>query len=126
MNKITAVVLLVTATPAFSQDWIQLSETDDFLFEVRTGSYQSARTKSGTPISVLTGRSKNKKTGVVDFEKWYVTTEDCLKGSGKLVTLSLNGDFKFDSDYLRKGGTVASSIGDLVCDVQKAQDKRGL
>jgi hypothetical protein len=127
MKKLTAaVVLLVAATPAFSQEWVQLAETDDFAFEARAGSFESTKTKAGVPISVLTGRARNKKTTVIEFEKWYVTTQDCLKGSGKLVTLSLNGEFKFDSDYIDNGGTIASSIAGMVCGIRKSRDGRSL
>lgn len=93
---------------------------------MQVGSFLISKSRAGLPVAVATGRVVSKKTTQVYFEKWYVTVQACAKGSGKLVTLTLEGDFKFENDYIAKGGNIASDLGDMLCILQKRQDGKGI
>lgn len=111
--------ILLTIFLSFStlaaEDWIKIAETDDTLWEGRAGSRIPATTKSGKEISVASGRIFDRKEKRFDFVKWYVSVEDCYNGYGKLVTLNMQGEYRFENDFVEKGGSVASSLASMLC-----------
>ena len=107
--------LFLTFSISANEDWIKFGETDASLFEGRAGSRIFSKTKSGKDISVASGRILTKKDRSIEFVKWYVSAEDCNLGFGKMITLDMQGNYKFENDFVEKGGTVASSLAAMLC-----------
>ena len=128
MRVRVAFVLCATAVSSFGQtpDWLRLAETDDFRWDGRAGTLISTINKNGQDIFVASGRLFNKKTTAFSFEKWYATSADCAQGAGKLITTDMQGNYKSETDFVDKGGSVASALAETVCSVQKANAKKGI
>ena len=109
--------LLMSCPVVYAEDWVKVGENDRFLWQARTGSGSLSKNRGGKPLVIATGRVYDKTDKTYVFEKWYVTLEHCESGGGKLVTLTIDSDFKYDNDFLLKGGTVGSSIAETLCDV---------
>lgn len=112
------------------QEWFEVAVTDERLWEVQGGSFEESRTKGGDPIAVVISRVTNKSTKQIDLRKSYVPIAACEKRMGKVVTLDLDGKFRFENDFLFGGGTVASSMAEFICEVYfirvKATEKKGI
>jgi len=112
------------------QEWFEVAATDERIWEVQGGSFEESRTKGGDPIAVVISRVTTKSTKQIDLRKSYVPIADCEKRMGKVVTLDLDGKFRFENDFLFGGGTVASSMAEFICEVYfirvKAAEKKGI
>ena len=124
VNKKYFVVLVGAMFPLLSysasaeKDWVRLALSDDgSKWEARSGSFEFSKNKSGVPIAVLAGRVVSSKPSKIDLHKWYVSAGDCKDKMGKLVTLSVSGEYQFENDFLFESGNVASSIAKFICDV---------
>lgn len=127
IRVLIAVVCFTSTTVAVASDtWILLAETDDFRWDGKAGTL-TATTNNGKQIvySAL-GKITDKKTTRISFERWYVRKVDCQKGTGKLVTTDVNGDFKFDSDFVLDGGSVAATLADMLCGFGNSVQDKGL
>lgn len=91
--------------------------------EIKDGSFEVSQNKSNEEIAVVTGRtlSGSQTSPSIALEKWYVRTGDCQRGEGKIVTLRLDGEFKYDNDFLLDGGTVASGVAEIICLIHTRQ-----
>lgn len=99
--------------------WVLVAQNSDStdIFSVKKGSFEFTKTKGGTTIAVVLGQLEDKKKKSVSYYKWYVTTDDCANGIGKLVMLKINGDFDFETDYVSGGKSIGSSIADTICGI---------
>ncbi|MGC3985573.1 MAG: hypothetical protein QM777_13110 [Pseudorhodoferax sp.] len=95
--------------------WTTVSETEMTLDHLQNGSLSFARTRGGDIVNYVVGRRQLKKTGKVEYQIWYVKATDCAKNSGYLTTLDQKGQYQYDNDFLQGGGTVASSIAEVIC-----------
>lgn len=131
LRRLAACVLAGgVASAAGAEEWLDVASAKDMKFEARSGSFERSRTKGGKAVAAVLGRARDLKSTDITFEKWYVSEDDCIRGYGKLVTLTMNGEYKYETDYVAKGGNIASAIGDFVCGVLayqvKARDDKGL
>jgi hypothetical protein len=112
------------------QEWYEVGSTDESIWEVQSGSFEETRTKGGDPIVVMISRVTNKSTKRIDLRKTYVPVASCEKRMGKVVTLDLDGKFRYENDFLIGGGTIASGLAEFVCEVHsirvKAAEKKGI
>lgn len=118
MKKIIAMAIaLFVATSAYSQvEWSNIStQNDGTRWDVKAGSLEFSTTKGGTSIATVVGRMTNPNTSDVSLSRWYVSANDCSRRMGKMVSLDVNGAFKFESDFVIGGGNVASAIAEVVC-----------
>jgi hypothetical protein len=116
MNRRSLFVLFsLLSAFAYAQEWIPLSGTDELSWEGLTQSREIVTNKGGKQVYVLIGRVVNKKTKAITPEKWYVTTDDCENGMGKIVTLDMSGNYKYENDFLIGSGNVASSLAGMLC-----------
>jgi hypothetical protein len=111
---------------ATNNDWILIASTDAMKWEGRAGSWNLSKTNSGKDVSVANGRSMDMKTRAITFERWYVPVSDCRSGSGKVSTTDMAGNFKYDNEFVLKGGSIASSIADMLCSFVLENDGKGL
>ncbi|WP_139213441.1 hypothetical protein [Pseudomonas sp. ok266] len=109
---------LLSYSASAEKNWIGLATSDDGTkWEAKTGSFEFSKNKSDVPIAVIAGRMVSAKPSKIDLNKWYVSAGDCKSKMGKLVTLSVSGEYKFENDFLFESGNVASSIAKFICDV---------
>ena len=124
------VVLLGSNIAYAQQDWFAVAGTDESTWEVQNGSFEEVQTKGGELIAVVISRVTNKSTKRIDLRKTYVSLASCEKKMGKVVTLDLDGKFRYENDFLLGGGTVASGLAEFICEVHsirvKAAEKKGI
>ncbi len=111
---------------ALAQDWLNLAETDAMRWDGRAGTVGFGKNRGGENIVYAEGRRFAKDNNHIEFVKWYIKVSDCQRGHGKLVTTSMNGDFKWENDIVLQGGSVASSLADTLCLALKRQTDKGL
>ncbi|HVL10481.1 MAG TPA: hypothetical protein VM512_15170 [Burkholderiaceae bacterium] len=132
--KRLALLAAILPFSCFAQNdsWVLIARSTDAITEwsIQKGSFESITTKGGKPISVVVGRTTDKRTKEVDLAKWYVTDADCDRGLGTIVTLSVTGAFRFENPFVKDSGSIASSIADAICDVRglqlKAREEKGI
>lgn len=116
----------LTAHAQQQSDWVLLTSTDTTKWEGRVGSREFSKTRGGKEIVVAAGRVINKKTTTIEFEKWYVSVEDCEAQQGKLVTLDMSGKYKYETDFVSKGGSVASMLAEMLCYAVEQRSSKSL
>ena len=86
--------------------------------------------ENGEQIAVITTKSNNKKNGQVSLEKKYVRTKDCVAEQGKVVSLTMDGDFSYENSFIFGAGSVATSIAETICGIytmnQQEKDGKGI
>lgn len=109
-------LMVLTCPQALGQpEWLNVSNSDENAYDIKTGSLEELKTKGGVDVAIVIGRVSNRKTRQIDLEKWYVSVADCDRELGKLVTLDLDGKYKFENDFVFEGGSVASRIAEMIC-----------
>lgn len=131
MKKYFCVLAVLCALPSIADEgWTLISTNSDFEYSGKHGSFERVRNKSNDMVFVIVGREVNKKTKNIGVEKWYVRDSDCRRKQGKIVTLSINGDFKYDNDFVFGAGNVASGMAEFICSIEgavkAADDRKGL
>lgn len=121
-----SVLLTVAGASAQCADWLELASTSEMVWEGRVGSREFSATRGGKRIVVAAGRTTDKNTKQMNFEKWYVEVEDCKRGHGNLVTLRMDGTFSFENQFVLKGGSVASGLAEMLCWLVFETDKKGI
>ena len=126
---LSALAFVSTPTNA-QQEWYEVASTDETFWEVQGGSFEEVKTKGGDPIAVVVSRATTRSTKRIDLRKSYVPLASCRNKMGKIVTLDLDGNFRYENDFVVGGGTVASAIAEFICDVYvirvKALEKKGI
>lgn len=118
MRKIfSSFLMLITCSTAFADDWIVTAGYESTEFSVQKGSFSVTKNKAGADVAVVTSRIVDNKTTQITLGKWYVTAADCAARQGKIVTLSLSGEYKYENDFLFGSGSIASSNAKFICDV---------
>lgn len=120
---LTLLALLVSTTglaiASDSDSWVTVDELDTDTFSIKRDSFENTTTRGGDQVAVVIGRLISKKTTQVTLVKWYVRVTDCYSGHGKLVTLSIDGEFKHENPWVEDGGNIASRIASVICMVHK-------
>ena len=133
MKWLLSLLLLIGPGLASAQDtWIRLIATADGLqtyFGLR-GSYQVTTNKAGEEIVVMTEKVNDASNGRIQLQKIYVRTQDCRKHMGKSVVLDLDGNFKFEFDFIFDAGSVGSYRAQFLCEIYlddvKARSGKGI
>lgn len=127
-KKFLAVFLVSVCSIGHAQkpDWVKLAETDEMVWDGRVGTREFGKTRSGKEMVVATGRTVDKKTKRITFEKWYVLVDHCRAGQGQLTTVDMDGAYKYETDFMFKGGTVASSLAEMLCYAVSDRDGKGI
>ena len=84
-------------------------------WEVKPGSLELSKTKGQVPIVVVVGRVSNQSSRQITLSKWYVSIKDCEREMGKVVTLNLDGQYRFENDFVFGGGNVATAMAESIC-----------
>lgn len=125
IGLVTAISLLISFTASAEPSWINLGESKGGLkWEAKPGSFELSKNRNNVAVAVLAGRVINAETAEIQLYKWYVSATDCKNKMGKLVSLSISGEFLFDSDFMYGSGSVASNIGEFICGVVDHNSKK--
>lgn len=129
-HLILLLALAAASLGASAQEWISVASGKNDEYYVLKGSYELRKNRSGEEIAVVTGKNDDRAARQINLEKWYVRTEDCLRKQGKMVTLNMDGNFKYEFDFIFGAGSVGSAKAEFVCAVYLYQtmerDKKGL
>lgn len=119
IGSVSAVFFLLSFSASAEPDWINLGESKDgrLKWEAKPGSFEFSTNRNKDAIAVIAGRVVNSKTSDISLNKWYVSATDCKNKMGKLVTLSISGEFEFDTDFMYGGGNIGSGIAEFICAV---------
>lgn len=118
IGLVSAISLSLSFSVFAGIDWISLGESNGGLkWEAMPGSFEFSKNRNKSSIAVIAGRVVNSKTTDIQLYKWYVSTADCSKKMGKLVSLGVDGEYQFDSDFMYGSGSVASNIAEFICAV---------
>lgn len=115
---------LLLCTQAIAQnDWVSIGGTADVAYHIKAGSLETTLTKAKVPIAVVVCRTTRKSTQEVIVYKWYVTLSDCERKMGQLVSLGVDGAFRFENEFVFSAGNMSSDIAESICGAHAAQKK---
>lgn len=132
MKRIVLFLLsvLISLPTVAEPEWVTVAESDDTAWAIQAGSLEQLKTKGGTPIIVVVGRIANGATRQIDLFKWYVSLEDCRGQMGKLVTLGIDGQYRFENDFVVGSGNIASAVAESICGAHQyrvnVREKKGI
>lgn len=104
-------------TMAQSDNWIPIAASDTITYYALKESASVKKNKAGEQIVIFTVKSDNKKTKDITLEKMYVTVDHCLKKQGKAVVLNMDGEYKYEYDFIYGAGSVGSAKAEIICDM---------
>jgi hypothetical protein len=115
---------LLSTTALAGSGWVDVAASGSDTFSIKTDSFRITTTDGGKQAARVIGRDVDSSTTQVSVEIWYVTTPECDNGYGNLVTLDIDGNFKYENPFADGAGSVASSIAKVICGVyeQKKRD----
>lgn len=125
MVKVAALLGLVLAGNALAVEvdpkaWIQLASTQSNIekndFYGKVGTFEHTKNFTTGVIQQIT---TDKVSGDVRVKYYKATIDDaaCAQGFGKLNYYDLGGKFLFNADFIKDGGSIGASIGDIICQV---------
>ncbi len=113
-----AAVLACVGISAHAQsEWINIASSSEKenRWDVQPGSLEFSKTKGGTSIAVVIGRTTDTRTSRIDLYKWYVSATDCKNKMGKVVSLKIDGTYQFENDFVFGSGSVATAMAEAIC-----------
>jgi hypothetical protein len=124
---------LTAAAPASAAEWVPLSTNSDetMLYSGKEGSQKFVKIGPDDAITLIV-RIDKKGTKTPKFYRFGIKAKACKEGAGSLHVYDLNDEPLDNPDYVSEGGTVASQLGDTLCELarleiaerqQKAQPK---
>lgn len=136
MKILTALAIsLVFVAPSIAAEeedpsWHKFGVTDASEYSFRKGSFEQTENKAGETVVSFVVQVLDIQSTVLDYQKWYVSTQDCVAGIGKVVILSTDGTYLREADYVSKGQSIASSAGEILCygyeQLMKQQEGKGI
>lgn len=126
MKALAAVAALLFCTSTHADNWIPTANSDSADFSILKGSFIVSKNKAGEEVATVTGRIRGTATKTVVLEKWYVKTADCAQKQGKIVTVDMDGKFKYENDFVFEAGSIASVNAELICIVYKASQGKSM
>lgn len=116
--KLFVIFLLcsIFSMPILAEEgWVNAANSDDAVWDIKSGSLEEIKTKGGNAIVTVVGRISNKSTKRIDVSKWYVSLADFDRKMGKIVTLDIDGKYKYENEFVDSSGSIASAIAELIC-----------
>ena len=118
IGLVGVISLFLSFSASAGTKWISLDESMEGLkWEAKPGSFEFSTNRNKVAIAVIAGRVVNPKNSEILLYKWYVSAADCSKKMGKVVSLSVGGEYLFDSDFMYESGTIASTVAEFICAV---------
>ena len=134
MRIITCIAMLLMASTGYAQDdgwfYVLTSKDDNNTYSIKLGSSERSQNKNGEPMTVVVGKSTDKKLGTIEIRKWYVTDADCAQEYGNFVVLNVDGTYNFETSFAKGSKNIASGIAENICAItsyeQKKADGKGI
>lgn len=119
MKLVFLFLALISSVSAYADDWIYLIGNSAATIEWYglKKSYELRTNKNGDEIVVWTEKENDKNTRQITVQKLYVKTEDCLKKQGKAVVVNMDGEFRFDYDFIFGVETVGAYRAEQLCKI---------
>lgn len=114
---LVSLIAIGAASSSFGQPspWVTVvTAENNVTYEFKTGSFELSKNGAGETIGAVISRTTMPDRSI-RLNKKYVRTTECEAGQGKIVTLNLSGEFAYDNDFLFQGGTIASSLAEMLC-----------
>lgn len=118
---------ILISTNLIAQDgWTVIAATtgNKYVISGLNKSYTLGTNKKGEEIAVITTKSNDKVDNKVTLNKKYVRTRDCIYKQGKIVTLTMDGEFSYENDFIFGAGSIATSIAELICGIYLDEKKQ--
>ena len=68
----------------------------------------------------MVSRYFDKQTKKITLNKIYVATSDCIKHSGKIITLNMDGEYQFENDFVFGAGSIGTGNAEFICAVYES------
>lgn len=117
MRRFVVLLTLISSASAYADDWIPLVVNSEgtVSWAGLKNSYELRSNKNGEEIVVWTEKEDDKKTRKITIQKLYVKTADCLRKQGKAVVVNMDGDYRFDYDFIFGVENVGSYRAEQLC-----------
>lgn len=98
------------------ENWVKLvsSEDDGTIIYGKKGTFVKEKANHSFVIQYFS-RNPGRATYGVSFYKVSVSNKDCQNKYGKIIFANLQGQTEFSGDYIEDGGSIGSTIGDILC-----------
>lgn len=116
--------LLSFSAVASDDGWVLVSVTDSDEFSAKKGTYDINKNNSGDYVSSVVGKISDMVNKKETIQYWYIRTDECQRGYGKLVSVDLDGSFLFENDWAEGGKSASSQISGLICGLQKVVEDK--
>jgi len=120
--------MLLMASTAYAQEdgWYDVTASKDGndTYSIKLGSGERSQNKQGEPMTVVVGKTADKKLGTIEIRKWYVTDADCAQEYGNLIVLAVDGTFNMDAPFAKGSKNIASSISETICDLTAKEQQK--
>lgn len=126
MKRLLVFLALMSALITYASDWVELTGNSDSSkqWQGLKNSYELRLNKNGDEIVVWTEKEDNKITRKITIQKLYVKTSDCIKKQGKAVVVNMDGDFRYEYDFIFGVETVGSFRAETLCNIYLGQAAR--
>lgn len=125
MIKVAALLGLILAGNALAVEvdpkiWVSMASSENnveqYDFYGKKGSFSHVG-KVSTGIIQQVRKDKISNDGKITYYKIQIGDAECAQGFGKLNYYDLGGNFLFNADFIKDGGSVGASLGDILCQV---------
>lgn len=107
--------------PAAAQDdnWIAIGRTDQATWHVKSGSVSVTEIQGNVPVVMVVGRITVHETSRVTMYKWYVSLNDCERGRGQVVALTISDQYRYKQDFVYGDDSAASGLAQYICGLRE-------
>ncbi|MVW77301.1 hypothetical protein [Pseudomonas xionganensis] len=112
-------------SPKENSDWFLIASSQDNTrsYSGKAGSLEITNTKNGSQVAIIIGQIEDKTNNTLQYNKWYVSVDDCKKESGKMALLDISGEYIDSIDFVLGGNNIASGIADVICGAYDIRQK---
>ena len=123
MSKVAALLGLILAGNALAVEvdpkvWVPMasseSNNEKHDFYGKIGSFTHTK-KFTTGIIQQVTNDKLSNDGKVTYYKIKISNAECAQGFGKLNYYDLGDNYLFNADFIKDGGSVGASLGEILC-----------
>lgn len=131
MIKVAALLGLILAGNALAVEvdpkvWVPMASSENnseqYDFYGKKGSFSHAK-KVTTGIVQQVRKDKLSNDGKITYYKIKIGDAECAQGFGKLNYYDLGDNFLFNADFIKDGGSVGATLGDILCQVGEGLPK---
>lgn len=102
-------------TPAFSQAWIKVAETENNNFYIQERSGEIISNNNKPYMVIVIGKSENKKNKQAETLFWYVSIQACVMGKGPIGLAAMDGTLQGEHQFTLGGSDAGSLIAGVIC-----------